>query len=195
LFNSLLGGPTTIEARAGFMTNDVWTVHHIYHIEMLYPNGVQVILDNKFENGLRFEGSEGWVFCSRGAEKVTSSDGNARERVDPNKGPLRASDPKILLPLGSDATRWLASRNQYLNWLDSIAANRDPIAPVDEAARSLETCAAAWIGMKLGRKLTWDVAKEAFVGDDEANALRARKPRKAEYDFDPMMKKAGLLKI
>ncbi len=186
-----LSGPTTISAQAEFMKNDVWTVHTTYHAEMLYANGTQVILDNKFENGLRFEGTEGWTFCSRGSVKVTSSDGNAAEPED-TRGPLRASDPKILSPLGPDAKRWPASPNHYLNWLQSIVANRDPIAPVDQAARSLEACATAWIGMKLNRKLTWDPEKEMFVNDDEANALRTRKARKAEYDIAKVLKKAGL---
>jgi myo-inositol 2-dehydrogenase/D-chiro-inositol 1-dehydrogenase len=79
-----------------------------------------------------------------------------------------------------------------LNWLEAIAANRQPIAPIDQSARSLEACAAAWIGMKLKRKLTWDPAKEMFVGDDEANAMRSRKARKPEYDINLVMKKAGL---
>jgi myo-inositol 2-dehydrogenase / D-chiro-inositol 1-dehydrogenase len=188
-----LGGPTTIEATADFMTDDLWTVHHHYHVEMLYGNGVRVILDNNFENGLHFEGSEGWVFCARGAEKVTSSDGNAREKTDPARGPLRASDARILSPLGSRETvRWPASANHYLNWLESIAANRQPIAPIEQSTRSLEACAAAWIGMKLKRKLTWDPLREVFVGDDAANALRSRQPRKPEYDINVMMKKAGL---
>lgn len=186
-----LSGPKTIEARADFLTGDVWTVHHTYHVEMQYPNGVQVLLDDKFENGLRFEGSEGWVFCSRGSAKVTATDGNASDK-NAASGPLRASDPKILSPLDSSATRWMPSKDHYLNWLEAIAANRDPIAPVDQAARSHEACAAAWIAMKLKRKLTWDSAKEMFVGDDEANALCARRPRKPEYDFNVAMKKAGL---
>ncbi len=46
--------------------------------------------------------------------------------------------------------------------------------------------------MKLGRKVTWDVATESFVNDAEANALRSRKPRSAEYDLDAIMKKAGI---
>lgn len=184
-----LGGPLTIDSKAEFMKDDVWTVHSTYHVEMLYPNDVQVIMDNKFETGLKFEGDEGWVFCTRGAEKVTASDANA-----PVNGilPLRASDPKLLSPLGSDAKRWPASANHYRNWLESIIANKDPIAPVDQAARSLQACAAAWIGMKLGRKLTWDATKEAFTGDDEANALRSRTPRHAEYDIQALLKSAGI---
>jgi len=186
-----LGGPLTIDARAEFMTNDAWTVHSTYHVEMLYPKNVQMILDNKFETGIRFEGDEGWIFCTRGEEKITASDPNVplnREALLP----LRASDPKILSPLDGNAVRWMPSRTHHGNWLESIAANRQPIAPIQQSARSLEACCAAWISMKLKRKLTWDVATEMFVGDDAANALRSRKARKPEYDFNVAMKRAGI---
>lgn len=186
------GGPKTIEATAQFMTNDVWTVHTTYHVEMLYPNDVLVVLDDKFENGLLFEGTEGWVFCTRSAARVTSSDPNAPTQTTQHKGPLRASDPKILEPLGPGAVRWPPSTNHYLNWLESILAGHDPIAPVEHAVRTLEACAAAWIGMKLKRKLTWDVAKERFVDDAEANALIHRKPRRAEFDINLLLQKAKL---
>jgi hypothetical protein len=85
-----------------------------------------------------------------------------------------------------------AIRNHYGNWLESIIAQRDPIAPVDQAARSLQTCATAWIGMKLKRKLAWNPEQEMFVNDDEANAMRERKPRSAEFDFRVVMQNAGL---
>jgi predicted dehydrogenase len=184
-----LSGPQSITASAEFMTNDLWTVHTKYHVEMLYANGVEVILDDKFENGLRFIGTEGWTFCSRGAVRQTSSDPNV---ADATKSALRASDPKILAPLPAEAKRWPASSNHYLNWLESIVANRDPIAPVDQAARSLEACATAWIAMKLKRKLTWNPEKEMFVNDAEANAMLDRKSRKAEYDIHAVLKRAGI---
>jgi predicted dehydrogenase len=187
-----LGGPTTIDAKASFMTGDVWTVHHTYHVEMLYPNGVQLIMDNAFPNGIRFEGTDGWVFCARGSAKVTASDPGSADQADGRKS-LDASDLRLLTaPYGASDKRWPASADHYLNWLEAVAARRDPIAPVDQAARSLEACAAAWIGMKLGRKLTWDPAKELFVGDPGANALRARKPRSSAYDVSRVMKAAGL---
>jgi predicted dehydrogenase len=187
-----LSGPSTITGSADFMTNDVWTVHTDYHVEMLYANGVQVVLDNKFENGLRFVGDEGWVFCSRGSVRVTSSDPNSVTPADITKGPLRASDPRILSPLPADAKRWMPSSNHYLNWLESIAANRDPIAPVDQAARSLQACATAWIAMKLKRKLTWNPDKEMFANDPEANALRDRHTRRAKYDIHKLLAHSGI---
>jgi hypothetical protein len=106
--------------------------------------------------------------------------------------PLRASDKKILSPLGGSAVRWMPSKTHHGNWLESIAANRQPIAPIQQSARSREACAAAWIGMKLKRKLTWDAAMEKFVGDDAANALRSRPARKLDYDFEVALKKAGI---
>jgi len=186
-----LGGPLTVDAHAQFMHDDVWTVHTTYHVELQYPKNVQVILDNKFDNGLRFEGDEGWVFCARSDEKVTASDpitSSEREKLKP----LRASNPKILSPLDGNVVRWMPSRTHHGNWLESIVANRQPIAPIQQSARSLQACAAAWISMKLRRKVTWDAATEMFVGDDEANALRGRKSRKPEYDYELALKNAGI---
>jgi myo-inositol 2-dehydrogenase / D-chiro-inositol 1-dehydrogenase len=111
---------------------------------------------------------------------------------NPQKGPLRASKPSLLEPLPSGAVRWMPSSNHYLNWLESIRGSHDPIAPIEQSARALEACSAAWIGMKLGRKLTWDPKTERFVNDDAANAMLSRKPRKPEYDIALIMKKAGL---
>jgi hypothetical protein len=173
------------------MKDDVWTVHTTYHVEMMYLGNIQVILDNTFKDGIQFEGSEGMVFCTRGSERVTKSD--PVSTVDDKKGPIYASNNKILYPrVGPEGKIWMPSADHYRNWLDSIISRKDPIAPVDQSARSLEACAIAWIAMKLDRKLTWDAKKEQFVGDKEANLLLTRKARKAEYDLTTIMKKAGL---
>jgi len=175
-----LGGPLTIDARAKFYKDDLVTVHGAYHVELLYPKNVKVILDNSFPTGIQFDGDEGWVFCTR---SETGSDGQPS---------LRASDKKILSPLGNDAVRWMPSKTHHGNWLQSIAANRPPVAPIQQSARSLEACATAWISMKLKRKLTWDAATEMFVGDAAANALRGRKARKPEYNFELVLQRAGI---
>lgn len=186
-----LGGPMTVEAKAGFMKDDVWTVHTTYHVEMLYPGEIQVIMDNTFKNGIEFIGTEGSAFCARGAERVTASDpsgANADARSS-----LWATSDKILYPrIGPEGKIWMPSQDHYRNWLESIISRKDPIAPVDQSARSLETCAAAWISMKLGRKVEWDAKKENFKKDKEANAMMSRKPSSPEYDLDRIMKAAGI---
>ena len=174
-----LSGPTRVTGRADFMRNDVFTVHRSYHVEMQYANGVTVILDDSHPNGLRFEGSDGWIFCARGAASVTGSD-PASASADKA---LDASDMRLITaPYTDGAVRWMASANHYRNWLESVQARRDPIAPIDQAARSLQACATAWISMKLDRPVTWDPAREEFVNDAQANALRRRTPRSAQYD-------------
>jgi predicted dehydrogenase len=186
-----LSGPLSVVAKADFMKDDVWTVHTTYHVEMMYPGNIQVILDNTFPNGIQFEGSDGKVFCARGSERVTKSD--PVTAADDKRNPLYASNDKILYPrVGAEGKIWMPSPDHYRNWLESILSRKDPIAPVDQSARSLEACAVAWIGMKLNRKLTWDSKKEMFVGDKEANAMLMRKARKNEYDLIQIMKRAGL---
>jgi myo-inositol 2-dehydrogenase/D-chiro-inositol 1-dehydrogenase len=186
-----LSGPLSVEAKADFMKDDVWTVHTTYHVEMMYPGNINVILDNSFTNGILFEGSDGTVFCARGSERVTKSDPVAIS--DEKKGPIWASKDSILYPrIEQDGKVWMPSIDHYRNWLESIISRKDPIAPVDQSSRSLEACAVAWIGMKLNRKLEWDSKKEMFTRDKEANAMLSRKARKPEYDIALIMKKAGL---
>ncbi len=185
-----LGGPLSVEAKAEFMKDDVWTVHTKYHVEMLYPGDIQVIMDDTFPNGCLFEGADGTVFCARGSARVTASD---PEQKQSGKGPLWASNNSILYPrVGSGGKVWMPSSDHYRNWLESIISRKDPIAPVDQSVRSLEACAVAWISMKLGRKLTWDPKKETFVKDKEASAMMYRKPENKEYDLAGIMKKAGV---
>jgi predicted dehydrogenase len=188
-----LGGPESVVAKADFMKDDVWTVHTTYHVEMMYPNNVQVIMDNSYQNGILFEGSAGSVFCARGSERQTASDPVQNTQESTRKPSLWASNDKILYPrIGPEGKIWMPSQDHYRNWLESILSRKEPIAPVDQSSRSLEACAVAWIGMKLNRKLTWDAKKEMFVGDKEANAMISRKARKSEYDLALIMKKAGL---
>jgi len=170
-----LSGPLAVEARADFMSDDLWTVHRGYHVELEYPGDVRVIVDDALEVGLAFHGDEGSIFCTReGAE------------------PLRASAPELLAPLPANATRFPPSRDHYENWLESVRAGHDPIAPVDQAARSLTACYLAWLAMKLGRRLRWDPARERFLDDPEADARLRRKPRRVEYDALARLEAAGL---
>jgi predicted dehydrogenase len=184
-----LGGPLAVEGRADFMTDDVWTVHRGYHVEMEYAGGVRVVVDDAAEVGLKFEGDEGSIFCTRGAGKVTASDPNSTSAT-PDES-LRASDPRLLAPLGASATRWPPSRNHYTNWLEAIRDRRDPVAPIDHSARSLTACYLAWLSMRLRRKLRWDPARERFVDDAEADTRLHRPPRRAEFDAVDVARRAG----
>ncbi len=180
-----LTGPLTIEGRAEFPKSGLWNVHGPYHIEMGYANGVTVIIDHKLPNGVRFEGSDGWIFVTRGAERVTASDPVPKGAA---AKALQASKPEILsTPLGEKEIRLHASPNgdHHLDWIQSIQTRKPAVTSAEIAHRSTSACITGWIAMKLGRKLKWDPVKEAFEGDDTANSMRQRAQR-APYGIDHM---------
>lgn len=63
------------------------------------------------------------------------------------------------------------------DFIQCVRQGRRTCAPVEVAHRSTNLCSIAAIGMLLNRKVTWDPAREEFVGDEEANRLRARHMR------------------
>jgi len=180
-----LTGPIEAQATAEFPRKGLWNVHGPYHIEMKYANGVTMVIDNKFPNGVRFEGSDGWVFVSRGSTRATSSD-----PVTGNTSGFAASSPKILKSqIDPGELHLYRSSDHHLDWLRSIQTRKPAATNPEQAHRATSACAIGWIAMKLGRKLRWDPVKEAFLDDDEANAMRSRTQR-APYGTNAVLKNA-----
>ena len=168
-------GPVEIWGTAQFPTKGLWDVHGDFKTYGRYANGVEMIVSGEFPNGIRFEGTEGWIFVSRGNEAVTSSDPGAKLK---DAQALSASDPKIITSaIGPDEIHLYESKEHHGNWLDCIRSRRQPIAPVEVAHRSCSACLLHHLAMKLKRKLHWDPAKERFKNDDEANAMLSRPQR------------------
>jgi len=182
-------GPIEIEGRAEFPTSGLWNVHGPFHVEAKYANGVTLIIDNTFDVGVRFEGSDGWVFVTRGAEKVTASDPHTGSK---KKKSLDASNPDLFKePPGAREIRLHVSPNDdhHLDWITSILTRKPGATTPEQAHRSNSACIVSWIAMKLGRKLKWDPQKEKFIGDDAANSMLAR-PERAPYGIQQLLKKA-----
>jgi predicted dehydrogenase len=168
-------GPVEIWGSAEFPTKGLWDVHGSFKTEALYANGVRMIVSGEFPNGIKFEGSEGWIFVSRGSEQVTSSDPVAKLK---DAKALSASDPKIITSvIGPDEINLPRSADHHGNWLEAVKSRQPPIAPAEVAHRSCSACLLHHIAMKLKRKLHWDPVRERFKNDDEANAMRARPER------------------
>jgi predicted dehydrogenase len=168
-------GPVEIWGTAEFPSAGLWNVHGEFRTEGLYANGVHMIISGDFPNGIRFEGTGGWLFVSRGNEKVTASDPGAKLK-DPQA--LAASDPRILTSvIGPNEIHLYESREHHGNWLECVRSRREPIAPAEIAHRSCSTCLLHHIAMKTRRRLFWDPIKERFKNDDEANAMLSRPQR------------------
>ena len=170
-----LTGPIEVSGWAEFPKTGTWDVHGRFQTEGLYANGVKMIVSSEFPNGIKYEGTEGWIFVTRGNYRATESDPVTTE----GPKPLEASDPKILTSvIGPNEVHLYESTNHHGNWLDSIISRKPPIAPAEVGHRSCSACLVHHVVMKLGRKVYWDPAKEKFKNDDEANAMISRHQRK-----------------
>jgi predicted dehydrogenase len=175
-----LKGPEEVEARVLIPPiPGGYTAFSEYEVLFTYANGVKhfikttkddnifggVVNDKGQRNGVRFEGSQGWIWVRRGA--------------------IEASNEAILTtPLPADAERLYLSRDHMGNFFDCVRSRRDPICDVETGHRSASECHLAQIALRLGRKLRWDVAREEFIGESarEANQWVAR-PMRKPYDY------------
>ena len=174
--NTELVGPISVQAIADFPKSGLWNVHGDFMVKHEYDNGISVLTSGGYPNGIRYEGSEGWIFVSRGAYVASSSDPIAREK---SKKALDASDPKILeSKIGPNETHLYKIDDQHGNWLDCIQSRKDPISPVDMGHMACVVCLISHIAMKIPRKLHWNSKAERFINDDQANALLTRSQRK-----------------
>jgi len=173
-------GPVEVSGWGDFPTRGLWDVHGSFRTEALYANGVKMIVSDGFPNGLKFEGTEGWIFVSRGSETVTGSDPVAKLK---DAKALAASDPKIITSvIGPNETHLYDSKEHHGNWLECVRSRKQPIAPAEVGHRSCSACLLHHIAMKLKRKVFWDPAKERFKNDDQANAMLSR-PQRRPYNI------------
>jgi len=172
--NTELTGPIELEGNAEFPKTGLWNVHGNYNVHAKYANGVAMNLSSENPNGIKFEGTNGWIFVSRGNVSVTATDPTAGGT---NKA-FVASDPKILSSvIGPNEIHLYESKEQHGNWLDCIQNKKPTISPAEVAHRSCSACLVAHAAMKIGKKLYWDPKKESFNGNVEANKLLSRPQR------------------
>jgi predicted dehydrogenase len=177
--------PVEIAADARFPAKGLWDVHGPYHVRARYANGAVMFISDKFPNGIRFIGEDGWIWVTRGPWRPDEVAAGKRSRT------LDASDPKMLLAgikPGEVHLHASPSNNHHLDWLESIRSRKQPAAPAEAGHRACTACLVSHAAMRLGRTLKFDPAKEQFVGDDEANKMLGR-PQRAPYGTDRLVQK------
>jgi predicted dehydrogenase len=132
-----------------------------YSIHCRYANGLRLVLRDKGFLGLgscafRIEGEEGWVETGDTGQVATSDN-------------LKSENLSIPQQEAS-----LATTRHVRDFLDCVKTRRQPRSNALAAAQAHITCHAAYIAFQLGRKLTFDPARDRFVNDDQANRMRAR---------------------
>jgi predicted dehydrogenase len=165
-------GPVEIEARGLFPAEGLFDNPHRWQMHYTFPDGLTWHWTDCFGDGfgsragadwpqhrmgISFEGTEGSVFIWRDQVEA-QPEKLLRVRIGPNdKVHLRENLPG--------------------DFIDCVRRAKQTCAPVEIAHRSTTLCSIGAIGMLLGRKLTWDPRREEFVGDEQANRLRARHVR------------------
>jgi predicted dehydrogenase len=171
-------GPLEIWGHAEFPDHGLWDVHGAFKTEANYANGVHMSVSGDYPNGIKFYGTKGWIFVSRGNEQVTKSDPVAKLN---DQTALAASDPKIIKSqIGPEEIHLYKSDEQHGNWLECIISRQEPISPVEAGHRACSTCLLHDMAMVLNRKLHWDPVMERFKDDDEANSMLSR-PQRPPY--------------
>ena len=173
-------GPAEIEGRA--LTQPIpggFTTPSEFEATLTWANGVRqvvkttpddtpyggVIKKDGQRNGLKFEGTDGWIWVNR-------ADLNA------------SKDDIIETPLPDNTLRLEVSNDHMGNFFDCVRSRKTPIAPVEAGHRSASVGHLIVIALRTGQKYQWDPAKEEFTGTNakEGNAHLAR-PMRKPYDY------------
>ncbi len=158
-------GPVEVEGKGTFFERGPYDVPHRFDVIYRYANGVELHCHSDGENGVRYEGTDGWIFV--------------------NRGRIEASDPEILkididslshkvYNTGPSPDNWV---NHYANWIECMETRRRCICDVEVGHRSCTVCHIGNIAIELGRPLRWDPAREEFVDDPAANRYLSRPMR------------------
>ena len=168
-------GPVSVEAVAQFPKSGLWNVHGDFMVKAEYENGITMYTSGGYPNGIRYEGTDGWIFVSRGNYVASSSDPVAQAN---SAKALDASDPKILTSeIKGNEIHLYESDNQHGNWLDCIKSRKEPISPVEIGHRACTICLISHIAMKIPGKLQWNPKNEKFLNNELANSMLKRSQR------------------
>jgi predicted dehydrogenase len=155
-----LTGPVEVEGTAVFPRDGLCDCATNWDVKIKYANGVTVDFTDNSHNpqGVRFEGTDGWVFVDR-----LQIDAHPKSLLEEKIGPS-----EIHLPV---------SNLHEQNFLDCVKTRSRTVAPIESAVCSDIICHLADIATRLGRKLRWNPENESFINDQQANQMLKRAMR------------------
>jgi len=129
------------------------------YMTMKYANGIVMTEqpyrdDNKNAQGIRFNGTKGWLKVARGY--------------------IECSDPSLITKEEQtiQAGQYEVSSPHMQNFIDSVRSRKNPIAPVEVGCSTNTLCCLANIATELQRPVKWDPATLSFGDDKEAASHR-----------------------
>ena len=156
-------GPVEYEGRAEFPRDGLFNTPVRFEVVATYADGVKMIYHDETEpgrgpRGNKFVGTEGWV------------------SVD-DTGKVTASNDAIMQKLKVNQMGYEYMMGHHRNFLDCVKTRRVPISSAEISHRTVTTCHAGNICLRLGRKLRWNPVSERFINDEPANRMLERTKR------------------
>ena len=153
-------GAVEIAGRGWRPENGLFDTFMRYDFEMVYANGVKLLGQTVAPRGIRFEGTDGWVF------------------IHIHGGRLEAQPASLLREtIGPDEIHLGRTPGHHDNFLHAVRRRCEPFAPAEVGQRTASLCHLTNMAMLLERRLRWDPQAEHVIGDDEANRMLARPMR------------------
>jgi len=152
-------GPVEIEGKGKYPEDGIYNVPYAYDFLCTYANGTKIRVANESQlphgRGACWYGDQGWIHVNR-------------------RG-ISASDPNLLREtIGPNEIQLYTSNDHHLNFIECVKSRKETVAPAEVAHRSISVGLLGEIAMLTGRKLKWDIEKEVFIGDDDANQYLMR---------------------
>ena len=151
-------------------TGEVSTVKNSYNMPAQFdvtatmPNGLPLQMVTGIRQGVKFEGTKGNLFVNRGGIYGVPVD-----RLKDN-------------PLPEDAIKRVyggkTPGNHMGNFFECVKSREKPISDAFSHHKTVTILHLANLCILLGRKLTWDLATEQIIGDDQAKSHQNRRQRK-----------------
>ncbi len=150
-YDTHLAGPWEVEGTATIPSTGRNNVVMKWDVTFRFANGVKMTFKPGSDH-TRFIGTEGTVGISRSRNNTFS-------------------EPKSLwdAELGPNDVHLPESNNHGGNFIQAVKNRQDAVSNIDDAVHSDIISHVSDIAIRLGRKVTWDPAKEDFVGDEDAS--------------------------
>lgn len=150
-------GPVEVSGEGVFPAEGPYDNPVTYRVNYRYADGIPLEASTSLPGGVRWEGSEGWIYV--------------------NRGRLEASSPDLLRSaIGPEEIHLVESRSHKAHFVECVRNRRETVAPCEVGHRSASMGHMGNIAMRLGKTLRWDPVAERF-DDEEANRLLSRPMR------------------
>ena len=153
-------GPVEISGKGWAPKEGLFDTYMKFDFTCTYANGVKLIGTSGGERGLKFEGTDGWIF------------------IHIHGGRLEAQPESLLKEhIGPEEIHCRRSPGHHQDFINSIKTRQPAIAHEEIGHRTATICHLLNIAFQTERTLQWDPVKEQIINDETANRMLYRPMR------------------